>query len=260
MLKRITDVKHALQDLGLSDDESEVYLTLLHAPTSPLALSQSTGIKRTKIYSLLADLEKRSLICRIANEEGSLFGVTDPMDLSISLSKMEAQLKERQATFQQLLPTLNALRGVHPLEGFTVRTYEGEEGFKQMLWHELKAKGEQLSLGGGDVEELVSNKTWAERYRERVVEAGYRIREIINSEIDLPTPIHNSDYLQLYNCRGISAHILPLENQAVIYNDNVDIFNWRGDKKVGVEIVDKAYANTMRAMFDYFWRLTQPAK
>lgn len=260
MHKNLPDVKHALRDFGFSDDQTEVYLALLQAPASPLALSRQTGITRTKIYGLLHDLEERSLIAKIANEQGTLYGVTDPANLGIPLSELEAQLQERQAIFQQLVPMLSALRGISQTSSFSVRNYEGEEGFKQMLWNELKTKGEQLSLGGGDVEELISSTAWVDRYRERVVEAGYQIREIINSELDLPTPIHNTAYLQKYHCRGISSHLLPLENQVVIYNDTVDIYCWRQDSKVGLEIVNKPFADMMRAVFNAYWKLTEPAK
>ena len=127
-----------------------------------------------------------------------------------------------------------------------------------MLWHELKAKGELLSFGGGDIEELVPDRSWAARHRERSVEAGYRVREIINSEIDLPTVISNQDYLELYVCRGIPARVVSLEDQIAIYNDTVAIYSWRQNKKVGVEIVGKSFASTMRSVFEYFWKLTEP--
>lgn len=258
MLKKLTDVKRSLRNLGLSNDEIEVYLTLVHSAASPLILSQKTGIKRTKIYSLLGALEKRSLITRTANEEGTLFGVTDPANLGIQISELEAKLKERQETFLQLIPMLSAMRGVDEVSPFAVRTYEGEEGFKQMLWHELKAKGELLSFGGGDIEELITSRAWVSQYRQRVVDAGYSIREIINSEIDLPTPIQSSEYLQHYHCRGISASIVTLEDQTAIYNDTIAIYNWRQNKRVGAEIVCKTFTNTMRAVFDSFWMATAP--
>jgi len=153
---------------------------------------------------------------------------------------------------------LQALRGVGQTSQLAVRAYEGIEGFKQMLWHELKSKGEVLSLGGGDLEELVADPAWSMRHRERVLEAGYRIREILNSETDLPTFITNKDYLEAYTCRGISAHTVVLEDQIVIYNDVVAIYNWRHSKKVGIEIISKSFAETMRSVFESFWKLTEP--
>lgn len=246
--------------LGLADDEIDVYMSLLHTPAAPLALSKQTGIQRTKIYSLLEQLSKRSLVTRQADERGAFYVVSDPLNLGIQLGEREVKLKEQQDTLLRLVPMLDALRGVGRTSSFTIRTYEGVEGFKQMVWHELKTKGELLSFGGGDIEELVPDDAWAAKQRERVVEAGYRVREIINSETDLPTFIRNPDYLQAYTCRGISAHVVSLEDQMIIYNDTVAIYNWRNNKKVGVEIVSKSFAATMRSIFEYFWRLTEPTQ
>lgn len=258
MIRKDGNVKEGLQKLGLTQDEIEIYLALLHAPSAPLSLSRQTGIKRTKIYSLLDSLEKRSLIARQTDERGTYFVVTETTNLGIELSEREIQLKEQQRTFHQIMPMLDALRGAGGSQPFVVRTYENTEGLKQMLWHELKARGELLSFGGGDIEELIPDPAWAAKQRERVVKAGYRVREIINSETDLPTNIENHGYLQLYNCRGISAQIVSLEDQIIIYNDTVAIYNWRHDYKVGVEIISKTFANTMRSTFEYFWKLTEP--
>jgi len=259
MVRKDADIKQGLRLLGLHDDEIEVYLALLHAPGAPLGLSKHTGIKRTKVYTLLEQLEKRSLVARQADEKGAYYVATEPTNLGIQLSDHAAKLKQQQEMFYQLVPMLNALRGMGRSADITVRTYQGVEGFKQMLWHELRAKGELLSFGGGDVEELVPDKAWAGRQRKHVLESGYRIREIINSETDLPTFIEDRNYLQAYSCRGISARMVSLEDQIIIYNDVVAIYSWRQEKKVGVEIVSRSFAGTMRSIFEYFWRLTEPA-
>lgn len=259
MIRKDVDVKQGLRRLGLSDDQIHVYMALLQAPLSPLGLSRQTGIGRTKVYSLLEQLEARNLVVRHGDEEGVRFAVTDPTNLGIQLSEREAELKEQREIFGQLVPMLSALRGIGQTSQLAVRSYEGVEGFKRMLWHELKAKGELLSFGGGDVEELVPSKTWAKQYRERVVEADYRVREIINSETDLPTFISDQEYLNRYACRGISANVVRLEDQITIYNDTVAIYNWRQRQKVGAEIISKTFATTMRGIFEHFWRLTEPA-
>jgi len=256
MIRKDANVKGALSVLGLSEHEIEVYLVLLRAPATPLELSRQANIGRTKIYSILDMLERRSLVVRQVDEHGPRYVVTDPTNLIIQMGDLEAKLKEQLETFHQVMPMLHALRGAGQVGQFAIRTYDGIEGYKQMLWHELKTKGELLSLGGGDIEELVLSPAWAARHRERSVEAGYSIREILNSEIDLPTRIDNRAYLQRYSCRGIPAHIVPLENQITIYNETVAIYNWREDKKIGIEIISKSFADTMRSAFESFWKLS----
>jgi len=259
MIRQDTDVRQGLLKLGLGVDQIDVYMALLRAPLSPLELSRQTGMSRTKIYMLLEQLEARSLVARRDSDQGATFAVTDPTNLGIYLNEREVELKEQQKLFRQLVPVLSALHGVGRTSQLEVHNYEGVEGFKRMLWHELKAKGELLSLGGGDVEELVPNKVWAKQHRKRVVEADYRVREIINSETDLPTLITDHDYLHRYACRGISASIITLEDQITIYNDTVAIYHWRQRHKSGAEIVSRTFATTMRSIFEHFWRMTEPA-
>jgi hypothetical protein len=64
--------------------------------------------------------------------------------------------------------------------------------------------------------------------------------------------------MQQYKCRGISVRILPLDNQTIIYNDVVAIYHWREQKKVGLEIISASYADTMRAVFEQYWKLAEP--
>lgn len=258
MTNKDTTIRDGLHALDLSNDEIEVYLELLRRPSTPLQISRDTGITRTKVYRIVETLEKRSLVARHADERGVFFVVTEPQNLGIELAQRETKLEKEHQVLRQLVPMLTALQGNEPASPFMVRTYEGYAGFRQMCWHELKAKGEILALGSGDLEELIPNRRWSERHRERSVEAGYRVREIINSEVDLPTFIANQDYMQQYTCRGISARILPLDNQMIIYNDTVAIYHWRQQKKVGIEILSRTFADTMRAIFEQYWALAEP--
>ncbi len=259
MIRKDTDIRAGLAALGLGHDEATVYLALLRSPATPLVLSRDTGIKRTKIYHLIETLEKRSLIARHTDDRGSFFVVTQPSNLGIDLDAREARLQDERHMLHQILPMLTALQGGDHQTPFAVRVYEGLEGFKQMAWHELKTKGELLSFGGGDLEEIVPDPRWSERHRDRTVGAGYRVREILNSEVDLPTFIGNQEYLQRYSCRGISARIVPLDNQIIIYNDTVAMYSWRQPKKVGVEILSPTLAATMRGIFETYWKLAEPA-
>jgi hypothetical protein len=129
---------------------------------------------------------------------------------------------------------------------------------KQMLWNELKTKGELLSFGSGTLEDIVGSRRWAEAHRAKTVDVEYKIREI-NNRGKKPIDFTNtSKFLDSFERRNIDEDILKLDQQIIIYNDTVAIYHWRDDQKVGTEIHNKAYANTMRQMFEMYWKIAKP--
>jgi DNA-binding MarR family transcriptional regulator len=243
--------------LGLSGDEARIYLELLREPTTHLKLAHATGINRTKVYRLADDLEKRSLVAKRVDDRGTFLVATDPSQLEIGLIDQEDAIKQKREAFTQLVPML-ALFKQPDAKNFVVNTYDGSDGFKQMLWHELKTHGEELILGCGTIEDVVSDAGWAEKHRHMTVEAGYTIREIINvGDKDEPFTA-NKEFMTRYTHRVIPSDILPLGQQMCIYNDTVAIYHWRHDQKVGLEIISAPFATMMRDVFEMYWQKATP--
>ena len=261
MLNNKNIVVKYLRTLNLSKEEAELYLQLLDTgPDSHLALSRLTGINRTKVYRVAEDLEKRGLVTIQTDDRGTMLAPTDPTNLEVSLVTQEETLKNQRAVYKSILPVLQDLRAddlPNPTD-FVVNTYEGVEGFKQMLWNELKAKGEALIMGSGTIESLVDSKRWAEKHRERTVEAHYTIREILNPDGKPDDFTKNVEFMKkVYNKRYISKKDLPLSHQIIIYNNTVATYCWQDGQKVGYEVMNKQNAEMWRGMFESFWSLAK---
>lgn len=248
-----------LEALGLSPDEATIYVKLLKDGTSThLRLNRETGITRSKVYRLVESLEQQGLVSRYVDDTGRFIAPSEPENLAIKLATQEAQLKERRDVLKTVVPQLARLTGVRGNKFFSIRAYEGVDGFRQMLWHELKAKGEMLVLGGATIEELAPNHRWAERHRAGTITAGYHIRELLNeAHWDLSFTKH-STFGKHYSQRHIDKEILHLTTQISIYNDTVSTFHWRHDQKVGFEVISKEYADTLRQIFEFYWRMAEP--
>jgi hypothetical protein len=242
-----------LQILGLQSDEARLYLELLKEPSTHLRLAHATGINRTKIYRIASDLEKRSIVSKRTDDRGTFLVAADPASLEIEVAAQEEKLKGQRAALSSLLPTLQTIK-LRETSGFIIHTYEGVEGFKQMLWHELKANKENLIFGSGTIEDLVPEHHWAEKLRAMTVDAGYHIRELLNpGEKDEPFTL-NGAFMSRYTHREIPRTILLLENQTSIYNNTVATYHWRNDEKVGFEVINESYATMMRQLFEQNWR------
>lgn len=242
-----------LKILGLSQDEARIYLELLKEPTTHLKLARATGINRSKVYRIVELLEKRSLAGVRSDDRGAFIIASDPATLEVELVNQENQVKIKRIAFQSLLPMLQNIKGTDS-SNFVVYTYEGEEGFKQMLWHELKTVGEILVFGRGSLHDLISSRRWIDQHKEHMIEAGYRIRELVNPGDDDPFTIEEMKK-DAYLYRIIPEDILVLQNQVATYNDTVSIYHWRYQQKIGIEIINATYARMMRQMFEHYWDL-----
>jgi sugar-specific transcriptional regulator TrmB len=258
MLNNKYEIKKYLTAYGLSLDQAKVYLELLEKPLSHLELARRTGINRTKVYRIADDLERLSLVKMEQLDSGKLLAASDPKNLEVGLVTKEEELKLKKSVLEKVLPDLSKIFSGDGGElKFSVRTYEGVSGMKQMLWNELETKGEILVFGSGTLEDLVGSRRWAEAHRQRTLDVDYKIREI-NNRAKKPIKFTvNEKFLENFERRHIDESILDLEQQITIYNDVVGILHWRDDQKVGVEIRNRAFANSMRQMFEMYWEVAE---
>jgi DNA-binding MarR family transcriptional regulator len=246
--------------LGLSRDEARVYTELLRNPTTHLKLAHATGINRTTIYRLVDKLEKLSLVTKHSDDRGTFLTAADPTTLEVELVTQEEKLKQKRIAFRDLLPKLEYIK-TNESGAFIMHTYNGEQGLKQMLWHELKTKGELLILGCATVEQLVADRRWSERYRGLIVGANYQMRELMNTRPEDKPPITGEpNYMHRYQHRLVPSETLILDHQTTVYNNTVAIYHWHEGQKVGVEIVNRAYAQMMRQIFEQYWQFGKPGE
>lgn len=259
MLNNKNDLIKKLIELDFTRAEAAVYVELLDEPATHLELARKTGVNRTKVYRIVDELVKRSLVSEQTDDTGTRVIAGDPSTLEVELADLHQQLAYKTDTFRQLLPALNRLKssGGNDPARFRVQTYEGVEGFKQMLWHELKAKNEIVIFGSGTIEDLVNNKRWAENHRRKTLDAGYSIRELLNPGTKKKIFTTVQGYVQNYLHRYIPPEILPLRQQIAIYNNTVATYWWREDQKVGFEVINQPYADMQRCIFEHYWQIAK---
>jgi len=135
--------KDVLKDIGLSENEAEVYLVLLRL-TEALAsqIAKQTKIIRTNVYDVINKLVEKGLITYTIKNGKKYFKPIEPSRLLEQLSEKEQRLKE-------ILPELQQLYA--PLKRRTrIEIYEGSEGLKTILNDILKTGKEIRAFGASD--------------------------------------------------------------------------------------------------------------
>ena len=266
MLNNKDSVLLNLRRLGLTQDESKVYLALLAEPLTHLEVARKTGVNRTKVYRLADSLMARSLITIKQRDDGKFLFANDPANLEITLATAQEKLKLQKDIFKATYPALEQLfnnKAVAPEDFFTIDTYDGVAGLKQMLWNELKTRGELLVYSHDTLDQVAGTK-WAENYRAEITERGVKHRVLEN--IDSRHVLENTKiagYKNIYDVRFLARDILDLRQELTIHDDTVSIYNWDRDGKgikVGLEIHNKQFADFQRAIFETYWKLAEKTK
>jgi hypothetical protein len=57
-----------------------------------------------------------------------------------------------------------------------------------------------------------------------------------------------------YKLGLVEREVLPINHLTTIYNDTVAIYNVYEGRRMGLEINSKTYAQTLRGVFNHFWK------
>ncbi|MFC1722727.1 TrmB family transcriptional regulator [Nanoarchaeota archaeon] len=126
-----------LKEIGLSDSEANVYLTLLKLGEATVSeISQSSGLHRTNIYDSLEKLKEKGLASYLLKDNKQFFRAADPENLL-------TYLQEKEESINKFIPELKEIQSkIH--EKVTVEVFKGPQGIKSALRDILATKKEVI--------------------------------------------------------------------------------------------------------------------
>ncbi len=120
-----------LSDIGLSDNESKVYLASLSlGATTILKIARASEMKRSTIYSVIESLKQKGLMKIEIKGLKSTFVAESP-------EKLEIILENRKNEFKNNLPEFLSLYNLKDTQS-TIKYYEGFESLKNVYMESLK--------------------------------------------------------------------------------------------------------------------------
>ncbi|MEK7635250.1 MAG: helix-turn-helix domain-containing protein [Patescibacteria group bacterium] len=117
-----------LQNIGLTDKESVVYLSLIQVDNaSVLDLSKKTKLKRPTVYVVLDSLAKKGLVSETTVGKKTHYQAEPPERLETFVDRQKLVLEENSKRLKDIIPEIKSLErssGERPV----VKYYEGKEG------------------------------------------------------------------------------------------------------------------------------------
>ncbi len=230
--------KETLKDVGLTENEADVYFILLRLQESLASqVAKQSKIARTNVYDILNKLIEKGLVTYTIKNNRRYFKAVDP-------DRLLEYFKEKEKNLKDLLPELREL--YKPLKTKArIEIYEGVEGLKTILNDIIKTEKEIRAFGASErIREYLPDyfiKRYLKERRKKKIVARQLFTEG-TKVIKTPVSIFKS---------------LPKKfsspSTTVIYGDNVTIWIWTETPTI-ILIESKAVAKSYKDHFELMWK------
>ncbi|MBU0761195.1 MAG: hypothetical protein KJ600_03570 [Nanoarchaeota archaeon] len=236
------ELKERLKEVGLSNKESEVYLSLLkNSPISGGELAKLLNMDRTHTYNLINNLINKGLASYIIKKNKKLFRATSPNNLLNQVQKKEILIKS-------ILPKLLKLEQIKK-EPSVVKILEGKEGLRSVVRMLFESESKDICVYGGTGKSYEILKYEMPRVGKDTKKAKI-IGRIITEE-----NLRGKLFTKLKNFQ-IKYIGEATPSSTMIFGNKVSINVF--DEKIFVIIIEsKSVADSYRKYFEHLWKVAK---
>ena len=236
-------VEKALIDLGLSSNESKVYLTLLKlGSTSAGEIAKKSKVYRTNAYEALNRLLEKGLVSFVYQGHQKFYEAEHP-------EKIMEHLNSKLHKFQEILPQLLAdLQAVKAKD--KAHLYEGILGVKAITDDILRTKEEVVTFGvPRNISEIMKN--FVSQYHKKRIDLKIVQKHIYDE--DAKERIKFLNELKYTEAKYLPGAINSPAT-TTIYGDKIAFYIW-SDPVLAVLIESKRMAESYRKYFEILWKI-----
>ncbi len=241
-------MNHELHDLGLSDNEIQVYLALLKAgPLTSYELSEKTSLNRGYLYELLKRLHEKGIISELTEEGKKKYQATDPEQLA-------ALLEFKLENLRTVLPQLKKLPGQLQQET-KINVYRGRYCYKTLLQDmiaTLQPNSETYIFGINERDVMNIEPVYLKRYFSLVQKKSIKEKVILRKGT---TQLQEAKTTQYRALPGKYIGKIPY----FIYGNKVALLTISEPMNT-IILEDQAIADTYTKQFMVFWKMAKCKK
>ena len=235
-----------LEQFGLSDKESSLYLALLELGSADVAtVAKKAEVKRPTAYVLLDELKDKGFVS-LQDRPNKQYQAEDPR-------KLLAYEKNKISQLEKMLPGMLGLASKSEHKPGT-RFFSGKEGIKAVYEESLLQSpgSEMLAIGNAEAVErsLEDFQNW---YINRRAQSGISMRAIIPATPE-GLKIATRDTTELRETRLLEPDDFTEPVELNIYADKISAVSFVENELIGVIIDSKVLANVHRQMFVLLWK------
>jgi len=235
-------IESVLEEIGLSKNESKVYLAVLDLGlSSATKISEKSKLHRANVYDTLRKLSEKGFVSQISKENTTFYETTDPKFL-------HRLMKEKENQLAKIMPQL-ILRKQMTSSKSEAHIIQGVSGFMNLLYEILDYQSDILAYGIPKVAPEILKRQIGHYHVERL-KRKIKMYHIYNFKA--------MDRINYLNTMDLTyAKFLPQtfdsEASTTVCGEQVLITHWV-KPVVTVQIIDKAIADSYRKYFNILWK------
>lgn len=236
-----------LTENGFTDKEAKIYLAVLEAGETLISrVAAKTLLKRTTVYSIVDDLQKRGIVT-IQKRRGLQFVSALPPQILVDRFKRAASMAS------DALPQLVEMAYASPLKP-RIRFYEGMEGMKQVLREFTYSDPEMVFTDYEKMppemfsfirKELVPYRRKKKKFV-RLIAPDNAVNRRVQQEDN--ADLHYAEH-------RLVRFPVPASNpiEFLLYGSKIGVLSFTKDESFGMIIDSPAIHNTLKNLFLLVW-------
>jgi sugar-specific transcriptional regulator TrmB len=243
-----------LQDIGLSEGETKVYLALLKlGETKTGELAKQAQVSSSKVYKILDRLEKKGIVGHVLRGEVKYFSPMNPKTILNYIEEKEKNLEEKKKQINEIIPRFESL--IKDSENKSnVAIYEGFKGvtnlFRNML-DELN-RGEEYFVIGASYAPVKGIRDFFYKHHMRRFEKKIKLNMLANAQTRGNLEETTAKISQIKFLPGY----LSTNMQIVYYKNKAFIVIWT-EEPTSFLINNKEAVNGFKSYFNAMWKIAK---
>lgn len=237
-------LEQQLQNLGLSKNETTVYLSLFELGKSKAGqIIEHTGLHRNLVYTALENLIRQGLIAKVIAGNVAIFEANSP-------SAILNAIEEKKSLAQEVIEQLKKKQTETPRD---INIYDGIEGIKKTrenILREIKNNESYYVMGVSYSNSSPNLSEYFSKFN----------KNIINKGADLKVLVDRNDKEDIISKRALTlnknARYLPFNINSpmwlALFRDSINI-SIIGSEPITFSIRSGEAAEGFRKYFEYFW-------
>jgi sugar-specific transcriptional regulator TrmB len=248
MKKEQIELQTKLTDIGLSEKEAGVYISLLELGRGTVSqICRGANINRTTGYDILDSLSAKGLVIISGKEPKQEYSAESPENLSRFITKDIKQKHEALKKTEDLIPQLKSIHNM--TDRPRVRFYEGIEGLIE-VYEDTLTSHEPIRAYATVDDMHAALPNYFPKYYKRRAGNGISIRAIIpKTEIGLERGTHDKE--EARESAFVPADKFYFSPEINIYDNKVMIASLR--EKLGIIIESAEIADAMKKIYELAW-------